>query len=127
MKVFQKYPPRWPANTWGRAFLLLLYILERCEVTEQGCWLWRGAVQSSGYGIMRYRGRVLLVHRLALDAFLRLKTRGTLGARYACHECPRGATKLCANPEHISPGSQSKNMRQWHRSRSAARPQEIRA
>jgi hypothetical protein len=37
----------------------------RVERTE-GCWLWRGALQSEGYGINRFGPKRLLAHRVTL-------------------------------------------------------------
>lgn len=100
----------------------------RCLVTSAGCWLWQGAVQSSGYGILRFRGRVVLAHRLSLT--LKLYRQGrAIGGKYACHQCHRlGApsdNKLCVNPDHLHAGTQSTNMRQWHRRRGAQAPKDI--
>lgn len=89
-------------------------VRRRVTLTESGCWLWTGPLQSSGYGSLRWKGKMVLAHRLALEAYQVLTGRTALGARYCCHQCD---VKRCANPEHQAPGTQSRNMKEWHRRR----------
>lgn len=65
-------------------------------VKTPGCWLWRGAVSTSGYGkIYVSRGRVISVHRVAyalwVDAPLPPRVR-------VLHTCD---TAICVNPAHL--------------------------
>lgn len=74
------------------------------------CWLWLAAVQSSGYGTFWLNGANRLAHRVSLVMNgVKLKDDD-----YALHadEC---ISKLCVNPAHLRPGTQSENMQQHYR------------
>jgi len=74
-----------------------------------GCWLWEGAEYRNGYGgfTVKRRGRTknFLVHRLsyqlANDVTL---TDSKIVVRHTCD------TRLCANPDHLLPGTQYDNI-----------------
>lgn len=71
---------------------------------EPGCWLWKAAVGSHGYGAFGVtHDDVLLAHRVAY-ALERGESpeRGVL--RHTC-DTPR-----CVNPDHLIHGSQSENL-----------------
>src|SRR4051812_32357738 len=38
---------------------------QRVEITQEGCWLWRGTILESGYGQVRVGGKGYLTHRVA--------------------------------------------------------------
>lgn len=68
-----------------------------------GCWLWLGSLDSSGYGNLGYQGRRRLAHRLAWEL-----ARGDLPeGLHVLHVCdePR-----CCNPEHLRLGTHADNM-----------------
>jgi hypothetical protein len=73
-----------------------------------GCWLWRGAADRDGYGVLavgqRRRQRLVRVQRLAVWLWLGrpLAGKGVVGA------CPQ--SRRCFHPEHLV----------WHASRAKA-------
>ena len=70
-----------------------------------GCWLWTGAVGNAGYGHCRdAHQRTRSVHRLSYAAHKGDIPKGA----YVLHSCD---VRLCANPAHLSLGTQSANIR----------------
>lgn len=73
-----------------------------------GCYLWGGATlgdrkRSNNYPSVRVAGKWTKIHRLVCEEVHgKLKT-----GQVARHVC---GNRFCVNPEHIAPGSQSKNM-----------------
>jgi len=74
---------------------------------SDGCWIWTGAVSSNGYGEFTIvHGTVVTSHRLSY--FL---AGGTLSAgQEVLHTCDN---YLCVRPDHLYPGTQAENMRDW--------------
>lgn len=79
---------------------------EKVKKVEGGCWLWTAST-NKGYGLFReFPGlRMEMTHRISY--------------RWAKGEIPEGAVvmhscdnKRCVNPEHLSVGPQSENVRQ---------------
>lgn len=73
---------------------------------SDGCWLWTGAKNSSGYGSMaggQYRST--LVHRVVWQM-----THGKLIPKGMCI-CHRCDVKLCVRPDHLFLGTYSDNQR----------------
>ena len=62
------------------------------------CWIWTGATNKGGYGVVRHGGRVGSVHRLVMDA-----PPGQT-VRHTCDNPP------CYNPHHLISGTQAENM-----------------
>jgi hypothetical protein len=70
---------------------------------ENGCWLWQGAVNTTGYGMANWtRSKNLVAHRLAWEL---LRGQPPAGLR-ALHKCD---TPRCVNPDHIFWGTQKDN------------------
>lgn len=69
------------------------------------CWVWQGAVNGDGYGIVSVDGRLQLVHRLTLAIALE---RPVAADRYACHRCEN---RRCGRPSHLYEGSMVDNNR----------------
>lgn len=105
----------------------LALLRARTVTNEAGCWLWTGARTKNGYAVLRWRGRVVYGHRLALMVKC-FRQHRAIGGWLACHQCSKhGADqdyKHCVNPDHIERGKQSRNMAQWAR-RSRARAREL--
>lgn len=68
-----------------------------------GCWLWRGATNNRGYGVVRWNGSARLAHRVAW-----LVANGAEPDGLVCHRCD---TPLCVRPDHLFVGTQTDNMR----------------
>ena len=70
---------------------------------ERGCWIWTGRTNSEGYGRMRFKGKLMLTHRLAYQDFVGPIPEG----KYVLHRCD---TRPCFNPDHLFIGTQVDNM-----------------
>lgn len=66
------------------------------------CWPWTGALNRDGYGMVNWRGRIMLAHRVAYELI-----HGPLGDSEARHMC---RTRACCNPFHLLPGDHRTNL-----------------
>lgn len=66
------------------------------NVWKNGCWIWKRAKQSKGYGSVGYQGVIWLAHRLAYTLLVGPIPEG----RSLRHTC---ANPRCINPEHMEP------------------------
>src|SRR5882672_4988891 len=69
------------------------------------CWLWKGSVQTSGYGECSWRGHHVLAHRVA--ALLSGLLTSLFAKVYVLHRCDN---HLCCNPVHLFIGNAQNNM-----------------
>lgn len=81
---------------------------EKVEVQPSGCWLWQGATDDRGYGVMRVDNdfglqETMRVHRVSYLAFRDDIPEGMS----VLHHCD---TPRCVNPEHLFCGFQAANM-----------------
>ncbi len=71
---------------------------------ESGCWMWRGYVVTTGYGVFALNDKKYLVHRFIYKAVV-----GQIPDRLVLdHLC---GVKLCVNPHHLEPVTLSENFR----------------
>ncbi len=70
------------------------------------CWLWVGQKAGNGYGVLLYKGRRLMAHRLAWEIL-----RGPIpDGLWVLHNCPGGDNPQCVNPNHLFLGTHADNM-----------------
>jgi hypothetical protein len=75
-----------------------------------GCWRWTGYL-SGNYGRMRWRGQMVLAHRVSWMIHV-----GPLSATdLVLHKCAGGGNPWCVNPSHLSVGDQRENARDMMR------------
>ena len=83
-------------------------LLKHSIMTEDGCWLWTGTKNPSGYGRLTAGSRkdktrkTVLAHRAAYERFVGKIPRGMC----VCHHCD---TPDCINPQHLFVGTRKDN------------------
>lgn len=70
--------------------------------SNEGCWLWTGAVSSNGYGWVSLNGHRRSAHRAAFQHF-----KGNI-CNDVLHKCNN---RLCGNPDHLYDGTAYENAR----------------
>lgn len=76
--------------------------------TEEGCWLWRGALTERGYGLLRDGRRRVRAHR----AFYQELVGPVPDGLVLDHLCRNPS---CVNPGHVEPVTQAENIRRGAR------------
>jgi len=79
------------------------YFLERCQIDENGCWIWKHSINKSGHGTIGkdITGNVWhesLAHRLAYRVMVGDIPEGD-EIRHTCD------ISMCCNPDHLFPSS----------------------
>jgi hypothetical protein len=89
--------------------------LERMSIPEpnSGCWIWLGCASKKGYGKCSFHGELTEAHRVSY-----IIHKGDPGDLHVLHECDNS---FCINPDHLSAGTQQRNIRDMFR-RGRARP-----
>ena len=72
------------------------------EISDNGCWYWKGCKSSKGYGRFWNGEKVVLAHRYAL-----LGLDEKFEGRMVCHKCDHPA---CCNPDHLYTGTRLDNI-----------------
>uniref|UniRef100_UPI003FA78188 HNH endonuclease signature motif containing protein n=1 Tax=Rhodococcus sp. H36-A4 TaxID=3004353 RepID=UPI003FA78188 len=75
----------------------------RYEIDTHDCWIWSGAKNPDGYGILKYQGKNYLAHR-----FSYMQNKGKIGwgleVRHTCHN------PSCINIDHLLLGTHQQNI-----------------
>ena len=71
-------------------------------ITESGCFIWISVTNKKNYGLLRYRGRFVLAHRLSYQEFIGPIPDGL----NVLHKCDIPA---CINPQHLFVGTHKDN------------------
>ena len=80
------------------------YIMERSEVADSGCWLWKKHIVPSGYGAAWDDGKRVRAHRLSYEVFIGPIPDGAI----IMHKCD---VRHCVNPSHLRVGTQAQNIK----------------
>jgi hypothetical protein len=67
------------------------------------CWIWTGNAMPNGYGMVAYRGKSELAHRVAYRVFVEDFSK-EFQINHLCH------VRLCINPSHLYVGTQQDNI-----------------
>ncbi len=88
---------------------------DNIHIDASGCWLWLGATNDVGYGVIGANSRNHYVHRLSYAWFVgAIPPEGDLTIDHLCR------TTLCANPDHLELVSRIENFRRGHEARKRA-------
>lgn len=80
------------------------YIAKRVEIDDAGCWNWKLAISTQGYGLCFRRDWRGLAHRFTYDRLVGSIPEGL----QLDHLCRNTA---CVNPDHLEPVTASENLR----------------
>lgn len=81
--------------------------LAKVHVDENGCWIFHGAINDMGYGVVGVQGRNVRAHRITYETFVGLIPEG-LDIDHLCR------VRACCNPQHLEPVTRAENLlRGW--------------
>ena len=78
--------------------------LKRVEIDENGCWIWKGALGTSGYGIATLRRKAKVAHKFFYEALIGPVEKG----HHLDHTCE---VRVCCNPKHVVPRTPLEHVR----------------
>ena len=85
------------------------YFEDRVQVvSESGCWIWMLSIDKDGYGACSVGGKKKRAHRASLEHYKGIKPKC---GQVVMHDCD---VPSCINPDHLSVGTQSQNIRDSH-------------
>jgi len=76
----------------------------KITVDEHGCWIWKGCLNSRGYGCVSVNGKVVLTHRRAYELLVGPIPYGLTIDHAVCQ------VKACCNPQHLEPVTNQVNV-----------------
>lgn len=89
---------------WGVLEPIRYFLLARREITNNGCWEWRGHSIRAGYGVVCIQKKHCVVHRIAAHAWMDFDVNSQL---LICHKCDNPP---CFNPDHLFIGTDKDNI-----------------
>lgn len=87
----------------SRRLSLAQRVARYIDYRAEGCWEWRGARDVTGYGRVRFGGRLLLVHRAVYELVV-----GAIPAGLQIDHLCRN--RSCCNPDHLEPVTRRENI-----------------
>lgn len=74
--------------------------------SETECWIWRGCLDTKGYGALRYKGKLMQTHRISLEVSGRPSPAAPFNHALHGEGC---ISRACCNPSHLRWGSNKEN------------------
>ena len=94
-------------NIPQRFFKEIASKIEFGNSVKNECWIWNGAKNNNGYGFIRYKNSLQLVHRIMYSWFIKPIPRGLSSKGQVDHMCNN---RLCCNPKHLQFITQKENV-----------------
>lgn len=88
--------------------------------SAEDCWIWGAAIRGkTGYGCVKYNGKLVDAHRVSYMVHIRDIPKGLL----VCHTCDN---RKCVNPDHLFLGTHTDNMQDCKKKGRIKAPQHAR-